>query len=518
MNEIGEHVGLLLPVIFPMLAGAGVLLAKRLRDDRGKLVKAVILSLVAEAALICVSLAVGGSLAVWELTANFAIVFKVDGISRLFAALTGIAWLLVGAYAVCYMSHEREGHRFFGYYLIVLGVLVGLDFSGNLITLYLFYELMTLTSLPLVLHGRTKEAVMAGLKYLFYSVAGAFLALFGIFFLAAATGTALDFVPGGMFTGMAPNASAALSNGALVDVAFDGREGLLLAAVFCLLAGFGVKAGMFPLHGWLPTAHPVAPAPASALLSGVITKAGVLAIIRVVYFVVGPDVIRGTWVQDTWVLLTLLTVFMGSLLAFWEPLLKKRLAYSTVSQVSYILFGLSMLHLTSFVGALSHVVFHSLIKDGLFLCAGAITMVTGKTRVKDMVGLGRGMPLLLGCYTVLSLALIGIPPASGFVSKWYLATGAMASGTGAWAWIGPAVLLASALLTAGYLLPLSIQGYFPGADFGMVKGGDGQEAKSQKLSAWMMFPVLLFTAGALLLGCFPGRLVAMLETIGSAVL
>ncbi len=317
---------------------------------------------------------------------------------------------------------------------------------------------------------------------------------------------------------MAPNASAALSNGALVDVAFDGREGLLLAAVFCLLAGFGVKAGMFPLHGWLPTAHPVAPAPASALLSGVITKAGVLAIIRVVYFVVGPDVIRGTWVQDTWVLLTLLTVFMGSLLAFWEPLLKKRLAYSTVSQVSYILFGLSMLHLTSFVGALSHVVFHSLIKDGLFLCAGAITMVTGKTRVKDMVGLGRGMPLLLGCYTVLSLALIGIPPASGFVSKWYLATGAMASGTGAWAWIGPAVLLASALLTAGYLLPLSIQGYFPGADFGMVKGGDGQEAKSQKLSAWMMFPVLLFTAGALLLGCFPGRLVAMLETIGSAVL
>ena len=262
----------------------------------------------------------------------------------------------------------------------------------------------------------------------------------------------------------------------------------------------------------------MAPAPASALLSGVITKAGVLAIIRVVYFVVGPDVIRGTWVQDTWVLLTLLTVFMGSLLAFWEPLLKKRLAYSTVSQVSYILFGLSMLHLTSFVGALSHVVFHSLIKDGLFLCAGAITMVTGKTRVKDMVGLGRGMPLLLGCYTVLSLAWIGIPPASGFVSKWYLATGAMASGTGAWAWIGPAVLLASALLTAGYLLPLSIQGYFPGADFGMVKGGDGQEAKSQKLSAWMMFPVLLFTAGALLFGCFPGRLVAMLETIGSAVL
>ena len=193
---------------------------------------------------------------------------------------------------------------------------------------------MTLTSLPLVLHERSREAVRAGLKYLFYSVAGAFLALFGIFFLAGVS-TSLTFTPGGV-----------LSDGALA-----GKEGLLLVSAFCMVVGFGTKAGMFPLHGWLPTAHPVAPASASAVLSGLITKAGVLAIIRVVYYIIGPDRRRGTWVQDAWICLTLLTVFMGSMLAYKEPVMKKRLAYSTVSQVSYVLFGLSLLnHVDAAVG------------------------------------------------------------------------------------------------------------------------------------------------------------------------
>ena len=134
-----------------------------------------------------------------------------------------------------------------------------------------------------------------------------------------------------------------------------------------MIIGFGTKAGMFPFHGWLPTAHPVAPAPASAVLSGVITKAGVLAVIRVIYYIIGQDLIRGTWVQTVWVVLSLATVFMGSMLAYKEHVLKKRLAYSTVSQVSYIMFGLSLLEPTAFVGALSHVVFHSIIKNGLFI-------------------------------------------------------------------------------------------------------------------------------------------------------
>lgn len=497
------NIRLLLPVVAPVAAGIAVLLYSGFRRVRKPLLAVVLGILVLETILLGLALTGEGSLLLWQLTDVVALRFNVDGVSRLFAVLTVGVWLLAGVYSVAYMEHEQEEHQFFGFYLIVLGVLVGLDFSGNLITMYVFYELMTLTSLPLVLHERTKEAVAAGLKYLFYSVAGAFLALFGIFLLLQICGNQ-TFVPGGMLTAIP-----------------EGKAGLFLAAIFCILVGFGAKAGMFPLHGWLPAAHPVAPAPASAVLSGVITKSGVLAVLRVVYFVVGPELLRGTWVQQVWILLTLLTVFMGSMLAYKEPVLKKRLAYSTVSQVSYVLFGLSMLQSQAFVGALSHVVFHSLIKNALFLCAGAVIVMTGKTQVKDMKGLGRRMPVLLGCYTVVSLALVGIPPASGFISKWYLAAGALASGTGIWAWLGPVVLLVSALLTAGYLLPLTIEGFFPGADWdgeALDRKAAGEDKKKQEPSAWMLVPILVLTASALLFGCFPGALIQMLETIGARVL
>ena len=499
-QEMDQNVILLLPVLIPIAAGILLLTVKRLRSSRKAMLCLVVAALTAGALCAFAAVASGGGLTLWRLTDTITIEFRVDGISRLFAVLTAVVWLLVGIYSITYMTHERDEHRFFGFYLIVLGVLIGLDFSANLVTMYVFYELMTLTSLPLVLHELTKDAVMAGLKYLFYSVAGAFLALFGILFLASFSGT-LAFTPGGVLGG----------------VSLAGKEGILLAAVCCMLLGFGTKAGMFPMHGWLPTAHPVAPAPASAVLSGLITKSGVLAVIRVVYYIVGPELLRGTWVQTMWILLSLLTVFMGSMLAYKEPVLKKRLAYSTVSQVSYILFGLSLLEPTAFVGALSHVVFHSMIKNGLFLAAGAIIFKTGWTRVEEMRGLGRGMPVMLGGYTVLSLALIGIPPCSGFVSKWYLACGALASGTGVWTIAGPAVLLISALLTAGYLLPLTIHGFFPGEDFD-ESGLKARGLIGREPSLCMMVPILIFTAGALLFGCFPGRFLAMLESIAAAVL
>ncbi|MDO5417028.1 MAG: proton-conducting transporter membrane subunit [Lachnospiraceae bacterium] len=495
------NVMLLLPVLFPIFMGILVLTGKGFRTNRRSLTGVVLASLAAGAVLTVLALLSGdGSLTLWQLTADTAVVFRADGISVLFAGLTAAMWLLVGIYSFSYMTHEKQESQFFGWYLVVLGVLIGLDFSANLITFYVFYELMTLTSLPLVLHERTKEAVMAGLKYLFYSVAGAFLALFGIFFLTTVS-SGLTFTPGGV----------------LNQSLLAGREGVFLTAIFCMLVGFGTKAGMFPLHGWLPTAHPVAPAPASAVLSGVITKSGVLAIIRVIYYIVGPDVIRGTWVQTGWMALSLATVFMGSMLAYKEPVLKKRLAYSTVSQVSYILFGLSLLEPTGFVGALAHVVFHSLIKNALFLAAGAVIFTTGWTRVEQMRGLGRIMPKMLVCYTAVSLGLVGIPPLSGFISKWYLAQGALSSGTGVWSWMGPVVLLLSALLTAGYLLPLTIQGFFPGADF------DEHEIAARRLigkepSLVMLVPVALMAAATLLFGCFPGPLLRMLEGIAGAVI
>ena len=384
----------------------------------------------------------------FNLTENLPILFKVDAMSIIFAAVTIIIFLGSGIFSLEYMKHEQKKKRFYVFYLLAFLVLMGLCFAGNLITFYLFFEMLTLASTPLVLHSGSREANMAGLKYLFYSLCGAYMALFGLYFVSK-YGNTLTFSEGGVI-----NQELAA-----------GHTGLLLVAAFVMILGFSVKAGMFPMHAWLSAAHPVAPAPASAVLSAVIVKAGVLGIIRVIYYIFGAAFLKGTWVQTAFMVLTLITVFMGSMLAYREPVLKKRLAYSTVSQVSYILFGLSAMDMNSVTGGVLHVIAHGFIKAALFLCAGAIIYRTGKTRVEELKGIGKEMPLLMWCYTIVSLGLIGIPPTGGFISKWYLAMGSLETGIPGFSWIGPVVLLVSALLTAGYLLPITIQGFFPGADY-----------------------------------------------------
>lgn len=418
-----------------------------------------------------------------QLTDSLSLYFKVDSLGKLFAGIVTVVWLCAGLFSFEYMKHEQREQRFYGFYLMVYGILLGLDFSGNLITFYVFYELMTLLSMPLVLHSQTKEALLAGLKYLFYSFSGAYMVLFGLYFLFR-YGDTLTFTAGGV----------------LNSISIQGREPLLLGAAFLMLLGFGVKAGLFPLHGWLTVAHPAAPAPASAALSGVIVKSGVLGAIRVVYYVFGEDFLRGTWVQNVWLTLILITIFMGSMMAYREKLWKKRLAYSTVSQVSYILLGVAMLQQEALKGALLHTVFHACIKCGLFLVAGAMIYQTGKRYVKDYAGIGREMPVTMGCYTVLSLALIGIPPASGFVSKWYLATGSLESGVAFFDVAGPVVLLISALLTAGYLLPVTIRGFFPGEAYPVEK------VKKHEAGILMRLPILVLTILAVGLGIVAGPL------------
>lgn len=435
------------------------------------------------------------TLTLFTLLDRVPVFFRIDGLGRMFATIVGIAWLLIGFYSFAYMKREGGEKRFFGLYLLLYGVLTGLEFSGNLITMYLFYELMTLVSMPMVLHNGSREAVMASLKYLFYSLCGAYGGLFGIVFLYRYCDS-LEFRPGGTL-----NMAAA-----------QGHEGILLAAVFVMILGFGAKAGMFPLHSWLPTAHPVAPSPASALLSGIIVKFGVLAVIRTVYYIVEPAFVRGTWVQYAWMILTLLTVFMGSMLAYREPVLKKRLAYSTVSQVSYILFGLSLLTPEAMGGALLHTAAHAFVKCGLFLTAGVFLYQFGYTRVDQLTGMGKKMPKTLWCYTIFALALTGIPPTAGFISKWYLAEGALASGIPVFSWLGPVVLLVSALLTAGYLLPVAIKGFFP-----------GEEAVSLDLSKkeptpYLLIPLVILAVLALLLGILPNPLIRYVSEIAGAVL
>ena len=216
------------------------------------------------------------------------------------------------------------------------------------------------------------------------------------------------------------------------------------------------------------------------------------------YYLVGPDFIRGTWVQNTLLTLAIITVFMGSMLAYKEKLLKRRLAYSTVSQVSYVLFGLFLLHPLGFLGALMQVVFHAVAKNILFLGAGAIIYKTGKTFVYELRGLGKEMPIVMWTFAIASLSLIGIPPTAGFVSKWYLAQGGLQPDFGTLGLVGVAVLMVSALLTAGYLLPIVTNAFFPGHDFRREDVAKQQDTPLMRLT---LYPV---AAGVVVLGLFPG--------------
>lgn len=494
---------ILLSIFFPIFSGLFLLVRYRTplagttnNTERKPLVRLTGCFLIITAVFSTVALFAGrDGLILCYLTKTLPVYFRVDNVGTVFALLVAVVMLCAGFFSFEYMKHEEREGRYYGFYLIVFGVLNALCFAGNLITFYLFFELLTLSSLPLVLHNGSREAIMAGLKYLFYSLCGAYGALFGIYFVCRNSDT-LIFSAGGVL-----NASAVTQ-----------QSGILLTAAFVMLLGFGVKAGMFPMHAWLPTAHPAAPAPASAVLSAVIVKAGVLAIIRTVYYVFGVDFLRGTWVQTFWMILTLITVFLGSMLAYREPVLKKRLAYSTVSQLSYILFGLSVMDGEALTGSLLHVLAHGFIKSTLFLCAGAIIYKTGRTRVEEFRGIGKEMPLTMWCYTFVSLGLIGIPPTGGFVSKWYLAVGSLHSSVPVFSVLGPVILLVSALLTAGYLLPLTIHGFFPGADF------DYGSLQKREPCRWMTVPILVLTFLSVLIGLFPGVVTNYLANIADALL
>ena len=485
---------MILAVFFPALAGLVVWCTPAAKEDRALRAKLNCGALALELAMVLfLCTAQGTGVLLLNMTPTLSLILRVDILGSIFAVLMAAMWLIGSVFALEYMNHDHNERSYQLFYMTVLSALIGQCYAGSMVTLYVFYELMTLLSVPMVVHERTPQAVAAGIKYLIYSIFGAMLGLLGIFFF--------DHYLGGV----------TFTAGGLTPVAGASQTGLLVIT-FLVILGFGTKAGMFPMHGWLPTAHPVAPAPASAVLSGVITKAGVLAIIRVVYFLVGADTLRGTWVQTAFLTLTLVTVFMGSMLAYREPLLKKRLAYSTVSQVSYVLFGLACLNPVAFSGAILHVVAHSTIKNCLFLCAGAIIHQTGKTYVRDLRGIGKQMPITIWCWTIASLGLIGIPPTGGFVSKWQLATGAMGAGIGAFGIVGPVVLIISALLTAAYLLQLTINGFFPGSDY------DYASLENKEPGKLMTVPMIVLAVGVVLCGVLAQPLTNVIASAAAAIL
>lgn len=482
---------LLLPVLVPV-CGAVCLLAFGSRFGK-KTAEAITLLCVFAAGIsvLVISQNNGLSLTVLPLLPELPVYFRPDGVSHVFAGITAFMWFLSTWFSFGYLKEDERETKYQMFSLLSLGALLGVCYSGNLITTYLFYEMMTLVTFPLVLHERTKEAVSAGLTYLYYSVAGAFLGLCGIFFLYA---NAMD--------GDRPGGKLAYLEGGFLKA--GASKSVLLPVICLMLIGLACKAGMFPLHGWLPKAHPVAPSPASALLSGNITKMGILFTVRVIFYSVGQEFLQETWVMDVLLCLSLFTVFMGSMLAFREKLLKKRLAYSTVSQTSYCLTGIYLLSGTALTGALMHVVFHSVIKNLLFLCAGAIIVQTGKKSVSELRGIGRIMPATMRCFTVAGLALVGIPPFSGFISKWYLAEGAIESGLPGFMYLVPVVLLISALLTAGYLLTVSADAFF---------GKTEEETARCPKSMYLLPPLVIGAILAVVLGIFPDPLTNFLERI-----
>lgn len=475
---------LLLPILLPICTGVFVF-----RQKNEKIRNRLVLWTVLVTAVLAIALCMlpEQTLKLMTIQGALRLSLRNDSLSRFFMILMIGIWTPVAVFSFPYLRHVERQQQFQGFYTMTLGVLIGLAMAGNFVTLYMFFEMMSLITVPLVLHNGTAAARRAGFKYLGYSVFGAGMALAGYFFLSYFL-LSQDFSAGGMI-----NPTWAVNH-----------RTLLLTVYFLMMVGFGAKAGMMPMQAWLPSAHPVAPAPGSAVLSGVITKGGVLAMIRVTYYLFGPDFLIGSWAQEALIVLALSTVFVGSMLAFREKQLKKRLAYSTISQISYVLFGLMLLTPAGVRGALLQVVFHALAKDTLFLAAGAIIISTNYTRVDQLRGIGKRMPVTMWCFTLASLSLIGIPPMSGFISKWYLAAAALDYGSRVIGIAGVAVLIVSALLTAGYLLPIVTNGFFPGEDY---------LSERREVGRQMTGPMLAFSLLAGLFGLFPGWLIDWINTL-----
>ncbi len=482
---------MLFAVLLPLLAGAVLpLFHFQQRRQREMYVSAAVgaTSLAVLALLLHCPV---GTLRLIPLTATLEIALRMDGLSAAFAGLVAFLWPLASLYAFEYIKHESGDDRFFAFYTMSYGVTLGIAMSDNLLTLYLFYELLTLVTLPLVMHSRDVRSVKAGMKYLTYSIGGAACAFLGLMVLYGLGDPTLRFVYGGFMS------------------ADGNRRTLVLAAYLLCFFGFGVKAAVFPFHGWLPAAG-VAPTPVTALLHAVaVVKAGAFAVMRVTFYCFGPAVLAGTWAQQTAMGFAVFTIVFGSAMALREPHLKRRLAYSTVSNLSYILFGVTLMTPAGLTGALAHMVFHGVMKITLFFCAGAIMYKTQRQYVPELAGLGRYMPVTFAAFAVGGTALAGTPLLPGFLSKWTLATAAMDAG-GTLPLLGVAALLVSAFLTAAYLYTPLVDAFFP------PKGvGENGLAQAQDPGLYMKVPFFVLMAAMLALGVGSRGLLALLARIAA---
>ncbi|NBH83746.1 proton-conducting membrane transporter [bacterium C-53] len=481
-----------LPILFPLITGA-LLPLFRFRERKCRNIYVELVTLINSVMiLILLYHHPGIAYRAINLAGNLEVTFKIDGLSCLFAGLIAFLWPFATLYAFEYMEHLGKENTFFAFYTMTFGVTTGIAFAGNLMTLYMFYEMLTLVTLPLVMAGMSREAILAGRKYVFYSIGGAAFAFIGFIFIFT-YGNTMNFVPGGVLLGQS----------------LGDKAGLLRLVYVLAVLGFGVKAAVFPFHGWLPAAS-IAPTPVTALLHAVaVVKAGAFAIIRITYYSYGTDFLRGTWAQYVILGFAAATILFGSARAVKEPHLKRRLAYSTVSNLSYIVFGAALMTPAGLAGGLSHMIFHAFIKITLFYCAGAVLVGTHRQYVRELDGLGKKMPVVFAAFTVGSLALTGIPGFPGFISKWNLCTAAVKEGN-AMALTGIAALLISALLTAVYLFTTIIRAYYPGKDFDYAALDSVHDP-----GMLMKIPLTVFSLFIIVMGIYSVPLMQFLEKIAS---
>ena len=426
---------------------------------------------------------------------HIKIAFKIDGLSKVFGTMVALLWPATTLYAFEYMSHEKDEQRFFTFFVMSFGVTMGIAFAANMFTMYLFYEFLTLATLPLVIHEMDAKAFHAGKMYIIFMMSGAALAFIGLVIIIC-YGESTDFYMGGT----------------LNYLAVRGNENILRLVYVLTFFGFGVKAAVFPLFMWLPTAS-VAPTPVTALLHAVaVVKTGAFAIIRLTYFSYGTYLLKGTWAQYVVMATALITILIGSTMALKTSHIKRRLAYSTISNLSYILFSVSLMTQEGLSSGLLHMVYHAVIKITLFFCTGAILVQTGRQYVKEIEGIGMKMPIIFGCFTICGFGLVGVPPFAGFHSKWNIAVSAVRAHNPL-AYAGIYVLIISALLTALYIFTILIAAYFPKPE--AIAERDDSNVKDP--GPLMTVTIISLTITSVILGFFPTPLLYMFNSIASKI-
>jgi len=425
-------------------------------------------------------------LSLFEILPNLSFSFSLDPLGLIFILMSSFLWLLTTLYAIGYMRHHKENNqtRFYFFFAITMTTVMGIALADNLFTLYIFYELLTLSTFPLVVHAGTTKAKLGARTYLAVLLFSSIL-----FFLPAiiqtwlVTGN-LSFTQGGVFD--KTTASSTLLT--------------LLLPLFIL--GIG-KGAIFPLHRWLPAAM-VAPTPVSALLHAVaVVKGGVFTILKVCVYVFGLDLLQELPSTQILLYLSAITVLIASLVALRQDNLKKRLAYSTVSQLGYVTIGALLANKAGIIGGAMHMAIHGFGKITLFFCAGAILIMTGKTKVSELSGIGWQMPVTMTAFLIASLSIIGLPPTAGSWSKWFL----LVSTVEAEQWLLMSVLGLSSLLNIFYLLPIGVRAFFS------RQAGNPEPKRNLEAPISVLAAISLCTLMCLTLFLFPEPLYALASNI-----